>query len=113
MLRRERQTSMTAATWIAATIRSIRRLALRYRIADEAVLSLRRHVWKSPAVLRLGLIHANPDACPDASDELPGTINYFTSDGPITGIPTYGKIRYDAVYPGIDLVYYGNQRQLE
>src|SRR5262249_42745719 len=30
-----------------------------------------------------------------------------------TNVPTYGKVRYDAVYPGIDLVYYGNGRQLE
>ena len=26
---------------------------------------------------------------------------------------TYAKVRYEEVYPGIDLVYYGNQRQLE
>ena len=30
-----------------------------------------------------------------------------------TGLATYGKIKYEAVYPGIDMVYYGNQRQLE
>ncbi|TMI11754.1 MAG: hypothetical protein E6H40_03915, partial [Betaproteobacteria bacterium] len=30
-----------------------------------------------------------------------------------TNVPTYAKVHYRAVYPGIDLVYYGNQRQLE
>lgn len=30
-----------------------------------------------------------------------------------TNVPTYGRVRYRAVYPGIDLVYYGNQRRLE
>jgi uncharacterized protein (TIGR03437 family) len=28
-------------------------------------------------------------------------------------VPTYAKVRYHGVYPGVDLVYYGNQRQLE
>ena len=30
-----------------------------------------------------------------------------------TGIPTYERVRYRAVYPGVDVVYYGNQNQLE
>src|SRR5262249_34003575 len=30
-----------------------------------------------------------------------------------TDIATYGRVEYADVYPGIDLVYYGNQRQLE
>jgi hypothetical protein len=30
-----------------------------------------------------------------------------------TNIPTYGKVKYEGIYSGIDLVYYGNQRQLE
>lgn len=43
-------------------------------------------------------------------------VNYFIGNDPAkwkTDIPTYGKIRYREVYPGIDLVFYGNQRQLE
>src|ERR1022692_4291600 len=30
-----------------------------------------------------------------------------------SNVPTYGKVKYEGIYPGIDLVYYGNQRQLE
>src|SRR2546421_7461221 len=30
-----------------------------------------------------------------------------------TNVPTYAKVHYREVYPGIDLVYYGNQRQLK
>ena len=51
-----------------------------------------------------------------AVDEQPGKANYFVgsdSSNWRTNIPTYGKVRYDAVYPGIDLIYYGMQRQLE
>ena len=30
-----------------------------------------------------------------------------------TNVPTYAKVKYEGIYSGIDLVYYGNQRQLE
>lgn len=47
---------------------------------------------------------------------LPGKVNYLIGDQPAnwrTGISTYAKVRQTAAYPGIDLVYYGNQSQLE
>ena len=43
-------------------------------------------------------------------------MNYFKGNDPTkwrTNVPTYAQARYTNVYPGIDLVYYGNQRQLE
>jgi len=49
-------------------------------------------------------------------EELPGKSNYFIGNDPKkwrTDVPTYSKVKYQGVYPGIDLVYYGNQRQLE
>ncbi len=49
-------------------------------------------------------------------DLLPGTANYFIGNDPSawqTGLPTYGRVSYEGVYPGIDLVYYGYQRELE
>ena len=42
--------------------------------------------------------------------------NYFIGNDPDkwrTNVPTYAKVQYQDVYPGVDLVYYGNQRQLE
>ncbi|MEA2203887.1 MAG: hypothetical protein QOE77_663 [Blastocatellia bacterium] len=67
-------------------------------------------------VLRMSLVGANEAAPVESADELAGKINYFI--GPDTekwrtNIPTFGRVRYRNVYPGIDLVYYGNQRQLE
>jgi hypothetical protein len=47
---------------------------------------------------------------------LPGTVNYFTGSDRAkwrTGIPTYGKVKYENVYAGVDLMYYGNQGTLE
>jgi hypothetical protein len=49
-------------------------------------------------------------------DELAGKSNYLTGNDPRKwrrNIPTYSRVRYEAVYPGIDLIYYGHHRQLE
>ncbi|MBI2207013.1 MAG: SBBP repeat-containing protein [Candidatus Rokubacteria bacterium] len=89
--------------------------------ATEAVFVLRpsgaRAEAAAPAsVLRMQLVGANPDPLVTGLDERPGKANYFGGADRArwrTGVPLYGKVRYEAVYPGIDLVYYGNQRQLE
>jgi hypothetical protein len=67
-------------------------------------------------VLRMKLRGANPAASVTGVDELAGTSNYFIGNDPAkwrTGVPTYAKVKYAGIYSGIDLVYYGNQRQLE
>jgi len=48
-------------------------------------------------------------------DQLPGKVNYLIGNKSDwrTNIPTYERVRYEQIYNGIDLVYYGNQRQLE
>jgi len=67
-------------------------------------------------VLTMRLAGANPKPTVSSDDELPGKSNYFIGNDPKkwrTNVPTYAKVRYENVYPGIDLVYYGNQGQLE
>jgi hypothetical protein len=71
---------------------------------------------RTPDVLRMKLVGANTRAAVKGTDQLPGVTNYYIGNDPKqwrTGVPNYGKVHYDDVYPGIDLVYYGNQRQLE
>ncbi len=71
---------------------------------------------KTANVLRMKLRNANPAAKVVGSDELAGKSNYFIGNDPKkwrTGVPTYAKVKYEGIYSGIDLVYYGNQRQLE
>jgi len=49
-------------------------------------------------------------------EKLPGISNYFIGNDPTkwhTDVPRYARIQYEGVYPGIDLVWYGNQRRLE
>lgn len=68
------------------------------------------------ATLRMNLVGADPRAKVTGSDMLPGKVNYLLGNDPKkwrSNIPTYAKVTYDDVYPGVDLVYYGNQEQLE
>lgn len=49
-------------------------------------------------------------------DELPGKTHYLIGNDSanwITDIPNYARVEYREVYPGIDLVYYGNDGELE
>ncbi len=49
-------------------------------------------------------------------DPLPGRSNYLVGDDRArwhTDIPTFGKVRLERIYSGIDLVYHGNGRNLE
>jgi hypothetical protein len=98
---------------------------------SEAVLSLKKpqarakaaSLAKSPpspeteeTVLRMQLIGSNSAPKVLGKEALPGRVNYLIGKDPAkwhTKIPTYGKVAYEDVYPGVELVYYGNQGQLE
>lgn len=89
--------------------------------AGDAVFVLRkargeRGPSEDPGVLRMAIVDGNPGPVAGALEALPGKVNYFIGSDPAnwrTNVPTYGKVRYREVYPGIDLVYYGSQRRVE
>jgi len=67
-------------------------------------------------VVRMKLIGANPQPAVAPEDRQISRSNYFLGNDPTrwrTDVPNYSRVRYSGIYPGIDLVYYGNQRQLE
>ena len=71
---------------------------------------------RESAVLRMTLMGANPQPRITGRDARPGKAHYFTGNDPTTWrthVPTFGRVHYSDVYPGIDLTFYGNQRQLE
>jgi hypothetical protein len=77
------------------------------RVSEEA---------SAAAVLRMGLAGGNPAVQAAAAERLPGTVNYFIGNDPDkwhVDVPTYARITYPDVYPGVDLVYYGDQGRLE
>src|SRR5689334_9061989 len=56
----------------------------------------------------------NPDI--QGVDPTVTKVNYLNGGSPSgwrSDIATYSRVRYDNVYPGIDLAYYGNQQRLE
>src|SRR6267154_3700134 len=96
-----------------------------YLTAGETVLVLAkpnpdaRHDARAPiksVALRMSLVGAARKPVVSGLDEQSGKANYFIGKDPAkwhTNVPTYAKVHYQNVYPGIDLLYYGNQRQLE
>ena len=78
---------------------------LRNRGAEEKV-----------SVLRMQLDGANPNAAVSGVDRMPTKVNYFIGNDPKkwhTDVPAYSQVKYQGIYPGVDLLFYGNQRHLE
>lgn len=87
---------------------------------SEAVLTLRRESARDGAdaqsTVRMKLIGADPTPQMEGLDKLPGGSNYIIGRDASRwrrNVESFAKVRYRSVYSGIDLIYYGNQRQLE
>ncbi len=87
---------------------------------DEAVLALAKSTKKNRSLksdfLRMKISGANPSAEISGENLLEGKTNYIAGNDPSewkTDISNYDRVRYQNVYDGIDVVYYGNQNQLE
>jgi uncharacterized protein (TIGR03437 family) len=86
--------------------------------SHEAVFALRPPAGSKvpPSVFRMELLRANREAQVTGADRLPGVANYYVGSDPKkwrSGVTTWGKVNYQGIYPGIDAVFYGDQRQLE
>ena len=91
----------------AAAIDQVRQALQRGAAAERAA---------AKAVVRVSLVGANSASDVIGLEELPGKINYFRGNDPskwLRDVPTFARVRYTGVYPGIDLVYYGVGRDLE
>src|SRR5882762_8523809 len=99
-----------------------------YLTANEAVLVLSKpnadakrdargaKAQEKSLALHMSLVGAARKPLVSGLEEQGGKTNYFIGGDRSkwrSNVPTYTKVRYQNVYPGIDLVYYGNQRQLE
>jgi hypothetical protein len=102
-----------------------------YLTPSESVLSLRRPLprarpdmvsaktvrgTKDEAVVRMRLVGGNPEPVARGSEVLDIRSNYLLGADPTrwrTNVPTYARVKYENAYPGIDLVFYGSQQQLE
>jgi len=92
--------------------------------SQEAVLRLdapgpakaSQNAKKSTAVVRLAFAGSNQRSPVEGLDLQPGRSNYLLGNDPAkwhTSVPQYARVKYRGVYPGVDLIYYGNQGRLE
>src|SRR6266581_1405397 len=105
-----------AALSEAKGVRSQKDKSRQWSVVSRQLQKRTDHGQRTRDTLRMKLVGANQAAKVAALEELPGKSNYFIGNDPKkwrTDVPTYGKVKYEGVYPGVDLVYYGNQRQLE
>jgi len=92
--------------------------------AEGAIVSMRSSPVRGSKTSKRGdftsfqmkLAGADPNARLTATDLLPTKSNYLLGNDPAKwrrGIPQFAQVRYENVYPGINLVFYGNQGRLE
>jgi hypothetical protein len=74
------------------------------------------HLDRRFQTLQMKMAGASSTAQVTGTDQLPGKSNYFIGNDPAQwrrGVPQFARVRYENVYPGINLVFYGNQGHLE
>jgi hypothetical protein len=73
-------------------------------------------VLLNSAPVRMKLIGAANTAASQPENPLPSVSHYYIGDDPNKwhpNVPNYERVKFEQVYPGVDLVYYGNQQRLE
>ena len=83
---------------------------------DGALLVLRGNAGLPARAVQMHFTGTSRQAQIRGEDELSGKINRFSGSNParwLSSLPTFSKVRVDGIYPGINLVYYGNQQQIE
>lgn len=82
---------------------------------NNAVMAL-RGADEQISSLTMKLVGTNVSPQISGQELFAGKSNYYVGNDQSkwrTGIPNYGKVQYNEIWPGIDLVWYGNQRMLE
>ena len=60
--------------------------------------------------MRMRFVGSLPDPRIVGTGRLPGVVNHLSGSDPsgwLTDIPTFAGVRYESIYPGIDLVFHG------
>ena len=87
-----------------------------FRKWEEIKRQRTRAAKSQVAVLSMEMLGANRNPQILAQQRLPGVTNYLIGNDPHkwrTNVPQYARVAYQSVYPGVDLAFHGEQRQLE
>jgi PKD repeat protein len=82
----------------------------------DAVVFTMRSEGPSPASVEIALEGHAPGVVVTGEEKLPGKANFFIGNDPsawVRGVPTYGRVRYSNILPGVDIVYSGTQGVLK
>ncbi len=82
----------------------------------EALLSYYPAGETAPRLAGVSFLNANSSPAASGVDPLPSHSNYFIGNeksGWRAGVAHYARVRYREVYPGIDVVFYGDRKRLE
>jgi hypothetical protein len=81
---------------------------------DRRREALRRSAER--AALEMRFVGANSAPVMEGAERQETRTNYLLGNDPQrwhTNVPSYGRVQYSQIYPGVDLVYYGQQQRLE
>lgn len=82
---------------------------------SKSIPARRKRARAAASVLRMRILGSKTSLL-EGVNQLPGCSNYFIGSDASrwrTNLPNYSAVQYRDVYPGVNLIYYGNQRQLE
>jgi Abnormal spindle-like microcephaly-assoc'd, ASPM-SPD-2-Hydin len=85
------------------------------RLPDPFVAANNSATNLTESAVRMRLVGANRHPAVEGMDPLPGRVNYLIGEKKNwhRDIPTFGRVRFHDVYPGVDVVYYGTPSALE
>src|SRR5437764_13993758 len=90
-----------------------------YRVsigANDSYIAINNGISGPNPTLHFAFDNANPTAWLKGIEPLPGMINYYRGQDSRNwrlGVKTFAKVQAKSVYPGIDVIYYGDRHRLE
>lgn len=87
-----------------------------YLSSSSSAIALRKNGERQARSVHTKLFGAVRNVPPQLISPQAHHVNYFLGSDPkawVTDVPTFRKVKYPSVYPGIDVVYYANGAHLE
>ncbi|HKX27724.1 MAG TPA: SBBP repeat-containing protein [Blastocatellia bacterium] len=86
------------------------------RVKDPLERARAQRTMAPPAVLKMQVVGADDQAPVNGVDPMSSRSNYFIGNDPEqwrADVPHFAKVKYENIYPGVNLIYHSDHRQLE